>query len=533
MLVNQFPCYNSFRMYWADRIAKEIVKSKKYKPYWLDDMKTPSGRVHVGSLMGILIHDLIYKALLSKGEKATLSYVMDDHDPMDGLPVYLDRKKYLPHMGKPLNTVPSPEPGFASYAEYFAKEFIEVFSSLGAKPKIIWASKLYQSGKMDESIAAVLDKAQVIRDIYKELYGKPKPQDWFPFQVICPKCGKVGTTMVHDWDGKKVTFRCEPSLVDWAKGCGGKGKISPFGGTGKIPWKIEWACKWKVIGVTIEGAGKDHMSAGGSHDVAARVCQRVLNYPVPYPFSHEFFLIEGKKMASSKGRGASAKEVAEIIPPYLLRFLIARVKYNRAIDFDPTGWTIPDLFDEYDRAAKVYWKEGAKKDLGRIFELSQPDGKPPKRMFLPRFRDVAQVAQMPNLGVHQYFKDKKGSKLTDSEKETIRERVKYAGIWLDGYTPKEAIFRIQDKVSKEAKKLSPKQKKYLGELAGLVSKAKDAPELEKKMYELAKKLDIPTKDAFRAVYLILLDKTHGPKAAWLIMGEKKSRVTKLLKEAAK
>lgn len=519
-------------MYWADKIAREIVKSKKYRPYWVDDMKTPSGRVHVGSLRAILIHDLIYKALLSKNVKATLSYVIDDHDPMDSLPVYLDREKYLPHMGKPLNTVPSPEPGFSSYAEYFAKEFIEVFNSLGAKPKIIWTSKLYESGKMDESIRAVLDKAQIIRDIYKELYGKPKPKNWFPFQVICPECGKVGTTMVRDWDGKTVVFECLPDLVDWAKGCGEEGKISPFGGTGKIPWKIEWACKWKVIGVTIEGAGKDHMSAGGSHDVAARVCERVLNYPVPYPFSHEFFLIEGKKMASSKGRGASAKEVAEIIPPYLLRFLMARVKFSRAIDFDPTGWTIPDLFDEYDRAAKIYWKEGLKKDLGRTFELSRPDGKPPKKMFLPRFRDVGQVVQMSNLDAQKYFEDKKASKLTNSEKEILLERAKYARIWLGGYAPKEAIFKIQDKLSKEAKKLSTKQKKYLGQLAVLLGKAKRPEELEKKMYQLAKELGVSTKDAFQAVYLVLLGKTHGPKAAWLMIGEK-NEVIKRLKEIAK
>jgi lysyl-tRNA synthetase class 1 len=281
--------------------------------------------------------------------------------------------------------------------------------------------------------------------------------------------------------------------------------VSPFGGTGKIPWKIEWAVKWKVIGVTIEGAGKDHMTAGGSHDVAARICKRVLNYPVPYPFSHEFFLIEGKKMASSKGRGASAKEVAEIIPPYLLRFLMARVKYSRAIDFDPTGWTIPDLFDEYDRAAKVYWKEGIKKD---------------------------QVVQMSNLDAQKYFEEKKGAKFTDPEKKELLQRIKYAKIWLDGHAPKEAIFKIQDKLPEEAKKLSKKQKEYLGELANLINKAKDAPEFEKKMYELAKELDLPTKDAFQAIYLVLLGKSHGPKAAWLIMGEKKSKVTKQLKEAA-
>jgi len=519
-------------MYWADKIASEIIKSGKHKPYWVDDMKSPSGRVHVGSLRGVLIHDFIYKALLDEGKKATFSYVIDDHDPMDSLPVYLDKKKYLPQMGKPLYTIPAPEPGFSSYAEYFAKEFIGVFNALGAKPKIIWASKLYKKGLMDNVIRAVLEKADVIRDIYKELYGQGKPADWYPFQVICPECGKVGTTKVYGWDGKEVSFKCLPDLAKWAKGCGHEGKISPFSGTGKIPWKIEWAAKWKVIGVTIEGAGKDHMSAGGSHAVAVRVCERVINYPVPYAFSHEFFLIEGRKMASSKGRGASAREVSEIVPAYLLRFLMARTRYSRAIDFDPTGATIPDLFDEYDEAAGVYWQKDKNKDLGRVFEFSQPDGKVPKPMFLPRFRDVAQVAQMPNISPQEYFKDKKGKKLSQPEEKELLQRIKYAKIWLDGYALAEAVFKIQDKVPGQVKKLSVKQKEYLAKLVILVGKAKKAEELEKKMYGLAKELKIPTKDTFAAVYVALLGKTHGPKAAWLIMGEK-VKVIKLLKQAAK
>ena len=519
-------------MYWVDKIASEIIKSGKYKPYWVDDMKTPSGRIHVGSLRGVIIHDLIYKALLAKGKKATFSYVIDDHDPMDSLPVYLDRKAYLPHMGKPLNTVPSPESGYSSYAEYFGKQFIAVFNSLGAKPKIIWASTLYKTGKMDGLIRQVLDKADVIRKIYKELYGTGKPSDWYPLQVICPSCGKVGTTKVYAWDGKEVSFKCLPKLVEWAEGCGHEGKISPFGGNGKIPWKVEWACKWKAIGITVEGAGKDHMGDGGSHDVAARVCQRVINYPVPYPFAHEFFLFEGKKMASSKGRGASAKEVSEIIPPYLLRFLMARTKFNRAIDFDPTGTTIPDLFDEYDRAAIVFWESGSSRDLGRIFEMSQPTGKPPKKMYLARFRDVAQVIQMSNVDEASYFEEKKGVKLSTQEVGDLKVRIKYAKIWLEGYAPEEAIFRISEQLPNEAKKLSEKQKKFLGGLRDIISKVKTPQVLEKKMYELSKELDLPTKDAFFAVYISLFGKPHGPKAAWLIMGEKE-KAAKRFKEVAK
>ncbi|MBI3443175.1 lysine--tRNA ligase [Candidatus Woesebacteria bacterium] len=255
-------------MYWADRIAEEIISSGKYKPYWVDDMKTPSGRVHIGSVRAVITHDLIYKALRDQGVKATFSYVLEDHDPMDGLPIYLDQEEYKKHLGKPLYMIPSPEPGYKSYGERWGKEYIEIFNKVGCKPKIIWGSELYLTGKMNEAIELCLDSADKIRKIYKKLYKKILPDNWYPFNIICEKCGKISTTIVSAWDGEEVTYECKIDAVDWTQGCGQKGKISPFDGNGKLPWKVEWPCKWKVIGVTIEGAGKDHMSAGGSHDFA-------------------------------------------------------------------------------------------------------------------------------------------------------------------------------------------------------------------------------------------------------------------------
>ena len=81
-------------MYWADRVAKEIIKSGKFKPYWVDDMKTPSGRIHVGSLRGVMVHDFVYKALLHQGQKAKFTYLFEDHDPMDELPPFLEKKEW-------------------------------------------------------------------------------------------------------------------------------------------------------------------------------------------------------------------------------------------------------------------------------------------------------------------------------------------------------------------------------------------------------------------------------------------------------
>ena len=57
-------------------------------------------------------------------------------------------------------------------------------------------------------------------------------------------------------------------------------------------------------------------------------------------------------MSTSKGLGASAAQIAEVIPPEQLRLLFLRPRPNTAIEFDPDGTdAIPRLFDESDRLA--------------------------------------------------------------------------------------------------------------------------------------------------------------------------------------
>lgn len=521
-------------MFWADRFAKQIIQSGKYKPYWIDDMKTPSGRIHVGALRGVIIHGLLYKALLDQGVKATYSYVINDMDPMDAFPHYLD-KKFKKYMGFPLFKIPSPQKGFKNFSEFYAKEFIDVANKIGSKPVILWSSQMYEEGKFNGVIKEALDNYEKIRGLYKKISGYDKPKDWYPFQVICPKCGKVGTTQVYDWDGEKVSFECKRNLVTWAKGCGYKGKISPFNGTGKLMWKVDWAAHWKVIGITVEAAGKDHFSAGGSHDLSSAISEKVFGYKTPFGFLYEWFLARGgKKMSSSKGIGVSAKEVSEILPPEILRFLLVRTNYRRAIDFDlEIPNTIPNLFNDYDFCAQAYYKKGTKSDFGRIWQLSQIKKIPKEKPFLPTFLDVANYIQLPSVDIYKKFAEIKGRKLTTIEKEILDERIKYAKIWLENYAPKEIVYKVSKNLPSQAKNLSAVQKKYLKELIKLLEKDWKEPEkLQYQLYELAKKLKIPTKKAFQAIYLSLIGKTYGPKAAWLLLEQDKKFLIKRLEKVA-
>lgn len=508
-------------MFWVDQVAQEI-KKRNLSLEWVDDMKTPSGKVHVGALRGVVVHDLAYKALEDLGAKSKYTYVFDNHDPMDGLPVYLSKEKFEKYMGMPLYKIPSPEEGFENYADYYAKDFIKVFNSIGCYPEILWATELYKSGKMNDDIRLCLNKAQEIREIYEKMYKRPLPKDWFPFQIYCTSCGKVSTTRVTAWDGENVHFTCDPDRLDWTKGCGYEGKATPFSKegfvAGKLPWKIEWAVKWKVIGITVEGAGKDHMSAGGSHDLASQICEKIIDYPVPFPLPYEFFLVGGKKMSSSKGLGSSAADMLEILPPELLRFLMVRTKLNQAINFDPSGNTIPDLFDDYQEAANAY-QEKSDEDLARIFELSQIDRSNPKIPPLgARFTNLTSWVQMPNAveKIKEYGMD---------------EWVPYARIWVERFAPDSARFSLVEKVPAKANNFSENQKKFLNRISIEIDKDWDAEDFQKEIYNWAKELGLSSRDAFSAIYIPLLDKDYGPKAAWLILFNKdfvQNRFTEVL-----
>ncbi|HZJ18605.1 MAG TPA: lysine--tRNA ligase [Patescibacteria group bacterium] len=493
-------------MFWADKVAEEIIKSGKYKPYWVDDMKTPSGRIHVGALRGVIIHDLVYKALKEKGVKVEFTYIFEDHDPMDDIPSYLSREKYEKYLGMPLFKIPAPVKGLKNYAEYFALEFQDVFNKMGCNPKILWTKDLYTSGKMNPVIKEILDNAKEVRKIYEEMYKKEILDNWYPFQLYCPSCEKVSTVSVTDWDGKEVTYECEINKVKWTRGCGKKGKASPFSTdkemVGKLPWKVEWPAKWKAVGITVEGAGKDHMSAGGSHDLAKLICKRVINYPVPYPIAYEWLLIGGKKMSSSKGVGASAKDVLEILPPELARFLMVKIKINQQVNFDPSEKdTIPVLFDEYQKAADAYFDK-SNDDLARVFEMSQiGDIRIPPKI---RFATLTQWVQMPNME-------------EEIKKEGLTQWAKYAKTWLNKYAPESMKFTVCKKLPEDAKNLSKEQKEFLNKLAIGIDKNWDAEEFQEKLYEWAKELDISSKEAFSAIYISLLNKNHGPKAGWLIL----------------
>jgi lysyl-tRNA synthetase class 1 len=527
---------------WADELAQRVRDSG---PQVVNDSKTPSGTVHVGSLRGPVILDTITRALRANGIATTLLYGVDDLDPMDAQAL-LTPDAVEQEMGRPLAHVPDQAGDcHPSYARHHAQTFIDTFAGLGIRPdRYYWMSEIYAGGDMDPYIRTALDRAALVRDIYRRVANVQHPESWHPVSVICPNCGKVGTTIVTGWDGERVSFECRADLVTWARGCGEHGWVSPFGGNAKLPWNLEWAAQWSLFGVTIEPNGKDLATAGGSRDRSDAIAREVFEREPPLNIPYEFLNIGGRKMSTSKGRGAAAHTIAEVVPPEQLRFLFLRPKPNHAIDFDPDGTDqIPRLFDEFDKFAAATAGRPVKGELPPGFEatfrysLLDPDADvaTAAAAFRPAFGHLATLIQSPGIDVVERIEAEKGGTLTDPERAILDQRAGAARAWLEVYAPESARLAIvRDALPDAAAELDAAQRRFLARLAERASR--EEPESgdawQTLIFAVAADEGVPGRRAFEAIYRAFLDRSNGPRAGWLLASLDRGFVVERAAEAA-
>jgi len=521
-------------MLWADRIASEIRETRKPKngtSFLIRDEKTLSGRVHVGSMRGVAIHGLIHEVLSEEGVDSEFRFELNDFDPFDSIPGYLDEERFKEHLGKPLYTVPSPKDGFANYAEYFGDEFVGVHKNAGFTPNYYRATELYRSGQMDPHIRTALERADEVRRILKAVSGSEKDATWLPLSVVCENCGKLMTTRAFDFDGETVGYACDKNPDD-AKCCGHMGRVAPYRGTAKLFWKVDWTAKWVAQGVDIEGGGKDHSTKGGSRDVANHIAKELYNYEPPFDIPYEFFLVGGKKMSSSKGRGSSAKDMCDLFPAQLFRLALIGKDIREQIDIDPSGDSVPRHYDWYDELAGSV-RTGAADDYSRLYALCEvPANRAgftvPWKM---RFREVAFIVQMAHLDLIKEAEQVKGSVLTADEKAFLEGRAQYAKYWLANYAPEEFKYVLQE--SLPAVELNDAQKKALGALGTYIeSGERNGEDIHLRLHEMKEEVPIAPKELFQAIYRVFLNRDSGPKAGWFLAGLDREFVIKRLQEAA-
>jgi lysyl-tRNA synthetase class 1 len=221
-------------------------------------------------------------------------------------------------------------------------------------------------------------------------------------------------------------------------------------------------------------------------------------------------------MSSSRGVGASARDMADLLPPEVLRFLMIRTKPNSPVNFDVREEGIVKLFNEFDRFhTRVNHDKNATPDeacVSRLCELT-PEGD----YFNANFQVVSALVQMPHLDVVEQITRRKGSPLTDVERRHLDQRIASAKLWVANYASEEEKTRLQEIMPARAHELTAVQRAFLHRLAAVLPETPwDDDALQAKVFETARLTPIEQPVAFKAIYRVLLDKEAGPKAGNLL-----------------
>ncbi len=296
--------------------------------------------------------------------------------------------------------------------------------------------------------------------------------------------------------------------------------------------------------MTVEPCGKDLATAGGSRDRSDAIAREVFEREPPLNLPYEFLNIGGRKMSSSKGRGASAHEIAEVVPPEQLRLLFVRPRPNHALEFDPDGTdAIPRLFDESDRIAAATAGREVKGELppdhDRIFAASLVDPAADPIVaggaYRAPFAHLALLLQIPGVDVRARLEAEKGEPLTEPELAILAERTAAARAWLDAYAPDRARLEVRrEALPPAAGNLELKQRSALASLADALASgiAWDGESLQGAIFDAARIADLPAGRVFNALYLAFLGQASGPRAGWLLASLEPEFVVERLRAAA-
>jgi len=337
-------------MHWADSIAKAL--SHRGDKHVIASGITPSGEFHIGHLREILTSDMIKRACRSRGLEIEFVWFVDDADPLRKVYSFLD-DSYEQYIGHQLANIPPPDlegkPDYArfesgiSYAKHFLSPFLEALNAIGVEiDDVIYNYDAYQNGMFAETARAACNNAEAIQEIIERVSGRELDEDWFPWNPVDSN-GSMDGIRITGWD--------DP-FVSWIDSEGNIGQSDVTKGDGKLPWRIDWPAKWVWRGITMEPFGKDHGAAGGSYDTGKEIC-RLLGKEPPYPTTYEWISLKGVgAMSSSTGVSIGPLDALQLVPPEILRYLIARNQPKKHIEFD-TGSSLIELADEYQRKLKT------------------------------------------------------------------------------------------------------------------------------------------------------------------------------------
>ena len=515
-------------MHWADVIAKDLAPKADH--HVLATGITPSGPIHIGNMREVLTTDAVYRSLIKLGADAEFIYIADDFDQLRKVYPFLPNS-FHKHVGKPLSEIPCPCGKHNSYADHYLLDFLHSLEELGIQPHVYRASEMYKSGVYKEAIQLALDNTDKIKSIIEKISKRQLPKNWIPFNIKCEKCGRISSAKALLYEYPFVEYSCD---------CGYEGKADVrIGGVGKLPWRLDWPARWKILGVTFEPFGKDHGAAGGTHDTGVAIAKELFSYKPPEYVMYEFILLKGKgAMHSSKGTALSANEMLKMTPPEVLRFLIMRNQPSKHIAFDP-GFGLLNLVDEYDQVERMYFGEEDQikgyKDLDSIYELSQPSQIPSSIPYQIPFRHLVTVVQIGESWIEVKDILYRSGQLPDTvstvDEDHLRQRKQHSVYWLAHFAPDAVRFTVQK--SLPIISFTKDEKHVLHDIAAQASDTTwNAENIHNLIHQISKEHHLSPKQSFTAVYKAILGEKRGPRAGFFLSNLDKTFVIDRFTEAS-
>ena len=500
-------------MHWADFVAQTL--SKKGDRHIIASGITPSGEFHIGHLREILSGDMVTRACKNAGMDVEFVFIVDSADPLRKVYSFLS-PEYEQYIGCPLATIPAPDQNGKpsnsglTYAEHFLNPFLKALEQIDVRPRIIDNYSSYNEGHFAGRTRIACEKADEIRDIIERVSGRELPDDWYPYNPF----GHDGSL-----DGVTVTGFEWPHVYWQQKGKPGQSDIRLA--EGKLPWRIDWPAKWGWIGVTCEPFGKDHGAAGGSYSTGKEISELFGDEP-PHPLIYEWISLKGQgAMSSSSGNTIGPLEALELVPPEILRYLIASTKPKKAIDFD-AGMSLVELADEYERlGARDLAAEAANPDLSRRQSVAIKDAMGALAMSSigqkinssVSFRHLAMLAQVKN--------DEEILEMIGSEMTNRLERMR---TWIEGpHFPSELRIEI---LESPLDGLDESIKSALAKSLRRSEWSEDG--ISAAILAAFKENQTPMQVGYRTLYLAILGVEKGPKLAPILSELSKEHVLYLL-----
>lgn len=502
-------------MHWADKVAGELLE--RGMEHVIETGTSISGIPHVGNASDVIRGDAIRKALKAKDIDAKFIWISDDSDPFRKVPVGMEElRKYL---GYPVRDIPDLNGCHKNFVEHYVEPFLSDLEKFGVKPVHYSGTDLYRKGEFHNEIITVLKNSEKVIEILNKYKTEPVSERFLPWNPICDNCGKISTTRAYEWDSENgaVKYFCEDVALAGGKaeGCGYNGVNYLKKGYGKLPWRVEWAMRWAHFRVTCEPLGKEHGGSGGSYWTSKEISREIFNWEAPIPVIYEFFTLNGEKISSSRGNVITLSDWLRIAEPEVLKFFMyKRLEKQRDINLR----AIPNLVDEYDEREKVYFglKEGGEDDK-RIYELAQINEA--KLLQIP-FTLCAMLSQtVPDLNTDEISRRLLHQGYGNFDRERLKGRLEFARNWNELYGPDYLKFRIlgDDEIETIKKELSLKVIRCLKILADELEKKWKPEELHKRIYEIARNNNLDPTEFFEWIYVVLIGRKKGPKAAMLLL----------------